>query len=622
MKKILWYLPILRKLGINNVLYIVWYRWSLKTGFRKSFFPVRELKLSGDLFISDKTSAPQIPLQSKEQIIENAAKILSGQLKYYSYHWKKVGSPPNWFINPFNGAIIKNPHLHWTELADFDIEIGDIKNVWEASRFYWVISLAQAYALTQSPKYLQTLNAWLKNWTQQNPVNLGPNWKCGQEASIRVFNLINASLILHASEIPNEEFSELIYLHILRISSNIRYAIAQNNNHGTSEAAAIFIGASWLEKYGKGDLRQLPKLKSQGRKWLENRTNILIDTDGSFSQHSVNYHRVVLDTLCYVEFWRQQLKQKAFSKAFYEKASSASQWLAALTDPNTGKAPNLGSNDGALFLNLNSCDYKDYRPSVQLAANLFLNTRIYPEGPYDESLLWLGVIPTQKKSVSNNRQSKVLDNAYVVMHADDSMALIRTPKFNYRPSHNDVFHFDLWHKGVNILCDNGSFSYNPGSECSLDFKSVHMHNTVSFDGQEQMPKLSRFLLAKWIKQGESGEIINTNNETSWRGSYIDYRGNKHFRKVNYSSNRWIIEDRFIGNFKYVQVGFNIPQQIIHNAGNLIQFPWGTVSVKGALNIKIDKGFVSNYYWEKQEINRLVILSDKTNLVNTIIELEG
>ena len=32
----------------------------------------------------------------------------------------------------------------------------------------------------------------------------------------------------------------------------------------------------------------------------------LIGRDGSFSQYSLNYHRLMLDTFCIVEIWRQE----------------------------------------------------------------------------------------------------------------------------------------------------------------------------------------------------------------------------------------------------------------------------------------------------------------------------
>ena len=41
---------------------------------------------------------------------------------------------------------------------------------------------------------------------------------------------------------------QIVRQHLARINANIRYAIAQRNNHATSEAAALFIGGNWLLK--------------------------------------------------------------------------------------------------------------------------------------------------------------------------------------------------------------------------------------------------------------------------------------------------------------------------------------------------------------------------------------
>lgn len=121
-----------------------------------------------------------------------------------------------------------------------------ISKTFEASRFDWVVTLSRAYAVTNDVRYLQTLNEWLKDWCKHNPLNIGPNWKCGQEVSIRVFNLINASFILQQNNNPTTALIQLIEAHLKRIQLNICYAIAQDNNHGTSEAAGLFIGGSWL----------------------------------------------------------------------------------------------------------------------------------------------------------------------------------------------------------------------------------------------------------------------------------------------------------------------------------------------------------------------------------------
>lgn len=36
-----------------------------------------------------------------------------------------------------------NSDRNWWEIPDFDLAVGDIKAVWEASRFDWVPALAQ-----------------------------------------------------------------------------------------------------------------------------------------------------------------------------------------------------------------------------------------------------------------------------------------------------------------------------------------------------------------------------------------------------------------------------------------------------------------------------------------------
>ena len=56
--------------------------------------------------------------------------------------------------------------------------------------------LAQAWRIEGEERYLDTLNAWLLDWVKCNQVNSGVNWKCGQEASIRIINLLLTARLL------------------------------------------------------------------------------------------------------------------------------------------------------------------------------------------------------------------------------------------------------------------------------------------------------------------------------------------------------------------------------------------------------------------------------------------
>jgi hypothetical protein len=214
----------------------------------------------------------------------------------------------------------------------------------------------------------ERLERWLADWCERNPPYRGPNWKCGQEASMRVMHLAMAAVMLGQVDSVAPGLLELVRLHLQRIEPTLRYAMAQDNNHGTSEAAALFIGGSWLSRKGVAAGARWAAL---GRKWLENRAARLITLDGTFSQYSVTYHRVMLDTFCMVEVWRRRLALAAFSGQMAVFMQAATRWLYVMTRPENGDAPNLGANDGARLLQLTDTDYRDFRPSVQLAAALF-----------------------------------------------------------------------------------------------------------------------------------------------------------------------------------------------------------------------------------------------------------
>jgi hypothetical protein len=599
---------------------VAWYRFTLRSGIRKICFRRKKFSVKGDYFYGCSVH-DKFPDEWKPKLLDDADQILDGRIRYYAFHWKYVGTPPDWFLNPFNKSAYPDTDSHWTKLPDFDPVAGDIKNIWEASRFEWAVTLARAFRISGKSEYMETLNAWLKDWVKSNPLNTGPNWKCGQEASIRVFNLINATLILNQSGSTSKALTDLINDHLQRIYGNIRYAISQDNNHGTSEAAALFIGGNWLNII-KPEYPKAKKYAVTGRKWLENRLKKLVEEDGSFSQHSVTYHRVLLDTLIFVEFWRQKFETQEFSDGFYRKVRATIEWLWHLTDELSGNCPNLGANDGALFINMHSCNFRDFRPTLQTACVIFKNTKYYNIGLWDEPLYWFERNSEPLPVIADKKESKVLPGGYVILQSSGSWALVRFPHFRFRPSHNDVFHIDLWHNGINILCDSGTFSYNSATEnVSYDFTSVKVHNTLSFDCQEQMPRLSRFLLGTWIVPDAIGQMkIIDKSQSEWYGKYTDYRGNTHKRSICCMNNNWTIEDSLSGKFRTADIGFNLSDTCINVKDNIITTIWGQIITDPGVEFKIEDVFVSDYYMEKHLSKRLKIhLTDQKNIV-TIIKL--
>ena len=520
-------------LGIPNLLHVMGYRIGTKLGLN----PVRRLQ----------AETPQGPFfLFAEQGMPVAAPLVTGwqaSAQLFS-HWPVAVSnqPPDWLTNPFNGQRVVAPERGWWQIPDFDPAVGDIKLIWELSRMDWVLAFAQR-ARQGNGMTLSQLNDWLADWCANNPPYRGPNWKCGQEASLRVMQLAMAALILDQVRAPAPALRDLVQLHMQRIAPTVQYAMAQDNNHGTSEAAALFIGGSWLSKLG---VSEGERWQREGRRWLENLAARLIGPQGSFSQYSLNYHRVMLDTFCMAEVWRRQLGLPAFSARWQMRALAATQWLRHMVNSVNGDGPNVGANDGARLLQLTDTPYRDHRPSVQLAMALFAGQRAYSEdGPWNQALHWLGVaLPVELAAPAGDYVAD--DGGFVVLRRGAAMAMLRYPRFRFRPSQADALHLDLWLGGDNLLLDAGTYSYNTDPQWLNYFGGTASHNTVQFDDRDQMPRLSRFLLGDWLKTNRLQPLDDDGQTTSFGAGYRDSQGARHHRHVRLQNTGMQVTDKVQG----------------------------------------------------------------------------
>lgn len=567
-------------LGLSPIFHVAFYRLKLKLGWYAWHFRNVDALPSG-LFFEE---------QVEQQLLQPFEPLQSWQDK----------APPDWHLNSQTGKR-GDASTPWWKLSDFDSELGDIKCVWEASRFAWVLALVEQYVWGDA-EALPRLNYWLSDWCEKNPAYQGLNWKCGQEAGIRVLHLAMGALLLGQTKNASPHLLNLIKMHVKRILPTLRYAMSQDNNHGTSEAAALFIAGSWLTRSGIAEGAGWEKL---GRKWLENRIKRLVSSDGTFSQYSVNYHRVLLDTLCMVEFWRRALNLPDFSKDYKTKAKAATHWLAAMVDSETGDAPNLGAHDGALLLPLVDCDSRDFRPTVQTAMVLFEHARAYlEEGHWNAPLAWFQV-DLPEKMIQNKKNQLFDDGGFAVLKNEHSMALLRYPRFRFRPSQADVLHVDLWRNGVNLLRDAGTYGYNTEPKWLNYFSGTKSHNTIQFDDRDQMPRLGRFLLGDWLKTDAVEPInISDKGEVSVSVSYRDNQACYHKRSILLSERNIIITDVVDGFCKKAILRWRLLPGNWHLEGVAVRSEHGCLSISSnipIIRIELVKGWESRYYLYKEDV---------------------
>lgn len=578
-------------LGLPNIARVIWYRFGVKSGLN----PVRRLH----------ATEPKGPMFSESQ----RAPVLAPPVETWQSSANLFGhlvfnvnlSPPDWLSNPITGQKMAMPHRDWWQIPDFDPAVGDIKLIWELSRMDWVLAFAQR-ARNGDKEALARLNHWLTDWCTHNPPFRGPNWKCGQEASIRVMHLAMAALVLGQINTPPSGLIEMIHLHLRRIVPTVNYAMAQDNNHGTSEAAALFIGGSWLASQ---DITEGKGWQQTGRRMLEDRANRLIGKDGSFSQYSLNYHRMMLDTLSMAEVWRRQMDLPAFSEHFLKKASAATHWLRNIVSASNGDGPNVGANDGAQLLQLTNSNYRDHRPTVQLATSLFEGQSAYSQdGNWNHALHWLSL--SAPHNVALKPGSFLADDGgFAMLHNGEAMAMLRYPRFRFRPSQADALHLDLWLHGENLLRDAGSYSYNTKAHWLNYFAGTASHNTVQFDARDQMPRISRFLFGDWLKTNFCETLRVDASGSQFAAGYSISRGPTHRRYVTLKPTCLMVTDEISGFERKAILRWRLapgPWKLAHRSDS-VQLTNGVheLSLMASMPIvrcELIDGWESRHYFEK------------------------
>ena len=125
----------------------------------------------------------------------------------------------------------------------------------------------------------------------------------------------------------------------------------------------------------------------------------------------------------------------------------------------------------------------------------------------------------------------------------DSWSSMRAVQYKSRPAHADQLHVEIWHKGINIACDAGTYLYNAAEPWDNMLSTTLVHNTIAIDHQDQMTRASRFLWLDWSKAK-----ISTNNPIILNGIHDGYikAGIIHKRKLeNKPEEGWLITDKLI-----------------------------------------------------------------------------
>jgi hypothetical protein len=531
------------RLGPSTLFHFGLHRLRVRNGYYGKALPTAEWASSAPAWAQTGTSPfPAADLAAIRAAMPDAEaaraagdRILAGEFLYFSRHWL-----------PFSGWR-RNPHTqfetaprHWSRIADFNPEQGDIKWIWEASRFDWVYALARAWAATGDEKYVEHFWTLVDTWRAQNAPNCGANWKCGQESALRLIALAWAggTFARCACSTPERlgRLWETVGSLANRVKPAIGYAVAQRNNHALSEAAGLTLAAVCLPQHPEA-----AAWAKTGRDVMRRQVEVQFAPDGSYAQNSNNYTRIALRDL-FVFATAVEFKGETVDPVIRDRALAATDLLYRMHDPKTGRVPNYGSNDGANILSLSNAEYLDYRPLMQSLAARFDGKRWLPEGAQDEELAWhFGArkFPLQEKALASFAAEV---GGYYGMRGPDSFGLIRCHTYRLPPAHADALALDLWIGGVNVCPDKGTYQYYDPRNLGEHFSSTAAHNTVEVEGQSQMIKGTRFLWLDWVQAKLHRFSPDGTFFDGEHSGYVERYGVTHRRVIHRRGDAYLIVD--------------------------------------------------------------------------------
>lgn len=554
-------LKALREIGPRSLVYYLLYRLGLRSGYYrwrtppKTLATAQQVESPEQVHFALRHGVIHLPTagdlmavlgaEGVDQLISQADEVAGGLVRLF-------GCEPV----PFSFSSPQSP-LHWTqyEMKQTTIHGKDIRRVWEIGRFGWVYLLGRAYHVCRDERYSDAFWRYAEAFLSANPTNIGPHWVSGQEIALRLIALAFAAEVFadsrHTTELRARWLGEAIAEHASRIPLTLVYALAQNNNHLLVEAAGLFTAGLILDQHPNAR-----RWRKRGLRLFRRGLASQIALDGTYTQHSTNYHRVMLQ----IALWMRMLesrnsdpKMPVFSQSEIQRLAAATRWLLALLDEETGRVPNLGPNDGAYILPMTINPLDDYRPVLQSASQAFLRQDAFPAGIWDEMSLWFNLrrvdqavhAPLGRQDLRTSENNQRIPH---VLRSDDSHAYLRVARFSSRPGHADLLHVDLWWRGFNLAQDAGSYLYNAPSPWDNSLNRTAVHNTISINDRDQMERAGRFLWLNWAKS----RVLSYERDAlnSWERLVAQHDGYRrlgviHQRALEHHPKKWLVTDTLL-----------------------------------------------------------------------------
>ncbi len=485
-------------------------------------------------------------------IIEHADAALAGRLHLLGLRDLDFGDPVDWHLDPTRNR--RAPGGHWSRVPYLDEHVvGDHKIIWELNRHQWLVTLAQAWRLTDDPRYLEHIATTFDGWLDANPPRQGINWVSSLELAFRTMAW-TWTLHLTGTALPNTRdlhgrLLDALVQQGVQIERHLSTWFSPNT-HLTGEALGLlYLGASWPA------LPQAGRWRAVGWRILMDQLPIQVRPDGSYFEQASWYQAYTADFYLHGLLLARGSGLPVPAGA-EERIADAVAVVAELLRPD-GTLPLIGDDDGGRLLPLAPVR-TDFRATVALGTAVLHRSESCRFDQPPAATAWL--VGRQRWhdlarefSVLPPPQSLALvDGGWYLLRGTDGSLLIDAGPHGALAgghSHADALALDLTVGGRPVIVDPGTGAYV--GTWRDRFRETAAHSTLSLaDGTGSATPTGQFRWGRWPRI----TIRHWSEGDGWAAFEAEHDGFTdavpglfHRRTVIFRDGRgWLVLDRLLG----------------------------------------------------------------------------
>ena len=505
-----------------------------------------------------------------KQVVEEADLYLKH--KWIFFDLEEVEPQLNWHLDP--KSQIEAPLSFGFDINHRDEKlVGNIKNTWEKNRHHHLTILALAFFLTKEEKYAKEVEGQLQHWIEQNPYLIGVNWTHPLEQGIRLISWVYIAYFLKDSKTYENIFGNygFIWNSVFEHQKFIVETYSRGssaNNHLIGEMAGLFISACCWPIF-----KQSKKWKSLALRILEKELLNQTYPDGVNKELAFSYQIFVLE-FSMLSLMADPASFSTHFRNILQKKCNVAYQLSSII----GYEPNYGDGDEGMALQIQPLKADRISWLLSLSNKLLeTNYEVKPNLPH-----FLFSCPTLQNNTSI-ADSFVSKAAGLLAKKWRSAGRQFATMADFGPlgmgslaahGHADALSFVLTVDDKPIIIDTGTYCYHDNLEWRAYFRSVHAHNTVSINGEDQSEQTGPFL---WGKRAVT-ELLQLDKETTTmtarHDGYQKRYGVIHQRKIDFQSDGISITDKLEGDGdQKVEIRFHFhPDIVVELSENRLLIP--------------------------------------------------